>query len=74
MKLRIIEADDEIRWRTESFDDMREAFTVIGWNNGEEVVEEAPNYQGTNEEEWPNYVPDQELGFGQLNNLVVKSS
>ena len=71
MKLRTIEADDEIRWRTESFDDMREAFTVIGWNNGEEVVEESPNYSGTNEEEWPNYVPDQELGFGQLNNLVV---
>lgn len=71
MKLRIIEADDEIRWRSESFDDMREAFTVIGWNSGEEVVDEAPNYQGTNEEEWPNYVPDQEPGFGQLNNLVV---
>ena len=63
MKLRLIEADDEIRWRTESFDDMRESFTVIGWNNGEEVVEEAPNYQGANKEEWPNYVPDQELGL-----------
>jgi hypothetical protein len=72
MKLRLIEADDEIRWRTESFHDMREAFTVIGWNNGDEVVEEAPNYQGTNEEEWPNYVPDPKLGFGQLNNLVVQ--
>ena len=72
MKLRLIEADEEIRWRTESFHDMREAFTVIGWNNGDEVVEEAPNYQGTNEEEWPNYVPDPKLGFGQLNNLVVQ--
>ncbi|MDA7886334.1 cupin domain-containing protein [Pirellulales bacterium] len=72
MKLRLIEADDEIRWRTESFHDMREAFTVIGWNNGDEVVEEAPNYQGTNEEEWPNYVPDPKLGFGHLNNLVVQ--
>ena len=51
---------------------MREAFTVIGWDNGNSVVQEAPNYSGTNNTEWPNYVPNQELGFGQLNNLVVE--
>ncbi len=51
---------------------MREAFTVIGWDNGNSVVKEAPNYSGTNNTEWPNYVPNQELGFGQLNNLVVE--
>ena len=51
---------------------MREAFSVIGWDNGNSVVKEAPNYSGTNNTEWPNYVPNQELGFGQLNNLVVQ--
>ena len=72
LSLRIIQADDQIRWRSESFQDMREAFTVIGWDNGNSVVQEAPNYSGTNNTEWPNYVPNQELGFGQLNNLVVE--
>ena len=72
LSLRIIQADDQIRWRSESFQDMREAFTVIGWDNGNSVVKEAPNYSGTNNTEWPNYVPNQELGFGQLNNLVVE--
>ncbi len=72
LRLRIIQANDQIRWRTESFQDMREAFTVIGWDNGNSVVKEAPNYSGTNNTEWPNYVPNQELGFGQLNNLVVE--
>ncbi len=72
LSLRIIQADDQIRWHSESFQDMREAFTVIGWDNGNSVVKEAPNYSGTNNTEWPNYVPNQELGFGQLNNLVVE--
>jgi len=72
LSLRIIQTDDQIRWRSESFQDMREAFTVIGWDNGNSVVKEAPNYSGTNNTEWPNYVPNQELGFGQLNNLVVE--
>jgi hypothetical protein len=72
LRLRIVQATDQIRWRTESFQDMREAFTVVGWDNGNSVVEEAPNYSGTNNREWPNYVPNQERGFGQLNNLVVE--
>ena len=45
---------------------------MIGWDNGNSVVKEAPNYSGANKTEWPNYVPNQELGFGQLNNLVVQ--
>ena len=28
--------------------------------------------QGLTTTKWPNYVPNQELGFGQLNNLVVE--
>lgn len=72
LKDRLVQEGDEIRWIPGNNTDMREAFTVVGWNNGETVVQEAPNYEGTNNTEWPNWIPDQELGYGQLNNLVVK--
>ena len=69
---RIFQEGEQLRWIPGSNSDMREAFTVIGWDNGNSVVKEAPNYSGANKTEWPNYVPNQELGFGQLNNLVVQ--
>ncbi len=69
---RIFQEGEQLRWIPGSNSDMREAFTVIGWDNGNSVVKEAPNYSGANNTEWPNYVPNQELGFGQLNNLVVQ--
>ena len=72
LNARLIQEGDEIRWIPGDNNDMREAFTVIGWNNGETVVQEAPNYGNINNTEWPNWIPDQELGYGQLNNLVVQ--
>ena len=69
---RMFQEGEKLRWIPGSNSDMREAFTVVGWDNGNSVVKEAPNYSGTNNTEWPNYVPNQELGFGQLNNLVVQ--
>ena len=69
---RMFQEGEKLRWIPGSNSDMREAFTVTGWDNGNSVVKEAPNYSGTNNTEWPNYVPNQELGFGQLNNLVVQ--
>ena len=69
---RIFQEGEQLRWIPGNNNDMREAFSVIGWDNGNSVVKEAPNYSGTNNTEWPNYVPNQELGFGQLNNLVVE--
>ena len=69
---RMFQEGEELRWIPGNNNDMREAFTVVGWNNGKSVVEEAPNYAGTDNTKWPNYVPNQELGIGQLNNLVVE--
>lgn len=68
---RVIREGDPIRWVPSGSGDMQEAFTVLGWDYGASVVQEAPNYEGFDNTAWPNWIPDQEPGYGQLNNLVV---